>query len=47
MQHGKLVELLQVDQQGKTDAKDPYTLQLNLASKGYDRTVIEQFIDHD
>ncbi|MEL0658881.1 MULTISPECIES: ABC transporter ATP-binding protein [Psychromonas] len=47
MQHGKLVELLQVDQQGKTDAKDPYTLQLNLASKGYDRAVIEQFIDHD
>jgi len=47
MQHGKLVELLQVDQQGETDAKDPYTLQLNLASKGYDRAVIEQFIDHD
>ncbi len=47
MQHGKLVELLQVDQQGKTNAKDPYTLQLNLASKGYNREVIEQFIDHD
>ncbi|WP_160063174.1 ABC transporter ATP-binding protein [Psychromonas sp. L1A2] len=47
MQHGKLVELLQVDQQGKTSAKDPYTLQLNLASKGYNREVIEQFIDHD
>ncbi|WP_413283576.1 ABC transporter ATP-binding protein [Vibrio sp. MA40-2] len=47
MQHGKLVELLQVDQDGETHAKQPYTIQLNLASKGYDREVIEQFIDHD
>lgn len=47
MQHGKLVELLQVDSQGKTQAKNPYTMQLNVASKGYDRAIIEQFIDHD
>lgn len=47
MQHGKLVELLDVDKQGKTQAKHPYTMQLNLASKGYNRKVIEQFIDHD
>lgn len=46
MQHGKLVELLDVDQFGETQAQHPYTIQLNLASKGYDREVISQFIDH-
>jgi peptide/nickel transport system ATP-binding protein len=47
MQHGKLVELLDVDSKGDTHAQHPYTQQLNLASKGYDRAVVEQFIDHD
>ncbi|REG84929.1 ABC transporter ATP-binding protein [Marinomonas pollencensis] len=47
MQQGKLVELLQVDQDGKTYPKQAYTKQLNLASQGYDRARIEQFIDHD
>ncbi|MBD5770003.1 ABC transporter ATP-binding protein [Marinomonas colpomeniae] len=47
MQHGKLVELLQVNSKGETHAKHPYTIQLNLASKGYDRKVIEEFIDHE
>jgi peptide/nickel transport system ATP-binding protein len=47
MQHGKLVELLDVDQQGETNATHPYTQQLNLASQGYDRAVIDQFMDHD
>ncbi|MGX9419144.1 ABC transporter ATP-binding protein [Vibrio sp. WJH972] len=46
MQHGKLVEILDVDKHGETHAKNPYTIQLNLASKGYDRAVIDQFIDH-
>lgn len=47
MQHGQLVELLDIDKQGKTYPEHPYTRQLNLASKGYDREVINQFIDHD
>jgi peptide/nickel transport system ATP-binding protein len=47
MQHGKLVELLDVDEQGQTHPQHPYTQQLNLASQGYDRARIEQFIDHD
>ncbi len=47
MQHGKLVELLEVDEHGESHAQHPYTVQLNLASKGYDREVIGQFIDHD
>ncbi|MDB1123369.1 ABC transporter ATP-binding protein [Vibrio algarum] len=47
MQHGKLLELLEVDQYGETQAQHPYTVQLNLASKGYDREVISRFIDHD
>jgi len=46
MQHGKIVELLQVDKNGNTNAQHPYTQQLNLASKGYDRQVIDQFIEH-
>ncbi len=47
MQHGKLVELLKVDSNGESQPVHPYTIQLNLASKGYDREVISNFIDHD
>lgn len=47
MQHGRLVEHLNIDKNGKTHAKHPYTMQLQLASKGYDRDVIEAFIDYE
>jgi len=46
MQQGKLVELLEVDASGNTYPEHPYTRQLNLASKGYDRDIINKFIDH-
>jgi len=47
MQHGQLIELLTVDEQGEVNAQHPYTQQLHQAAKGYDRDVINQFIDHD
>ena len=47
MQHGKLLELLTINSDGKINAQHPYTIGLNQAAKGYDREVVNQFIDYD
>jgi len=46
MQQGHLVEILKVDAQGM-QPKSPYTKQLNIAAKGFDRKIIDQFMEEN
>ena len=47
MQHGRLVELLEVDLLRESRPRMPYTRQLLIASRGYDRAAIEAFEDFE
>ena len=45
MQHGRLVETLQIEQLRNFTPEHPYTSQLLRASKGYDRAAVETLED--
>ncbi|SOD89495.1 ABC transporter ATP-binding protein [Caenispirillum bisanense] len=44
MRHGEVVEQLTVDQLRDGTVQEPYTRQLLLAAKGYDRAVVEELL---
>jgi len=46
MQHGRIVEALDGDRLAARQAENPYARQLIKASDGYDRAVIDSFIDY-
>jgi len=46
MNRGKTVEIITRKQLQSGELKEPYTRQLFIASKGYDRTAIDQFQDY-
>ena len=45
MNHGTIVEELTADQLQSATPKHAYTKQLLVASKGYDRSTIDQFVE--
>ena len=47
MQHGRVVETLNVDALRRAQPKNPYTKRLLLASKGYDKDIVENLEDFD
>ena len=47
MNRGRIVELLNVDQLRAGAAREPYTRQLLVASKGYDREAAAGLVDYD
>jgi len=46
MNHGKIIEVITKKQLAEEDLQQKYTKQLLLACKGYNREVIDEFIDY-
>jgi len=46
MQHGRIVEVLDTERLASRRADNPYSQQLMKAAEGYDRAVIDSFIDY-
>lgn len=47
MNRGRVVETVATDALGDTEALSPYSRQLLVASKGYDRAAVDQFVDFE
>ena len=47
MNRGRVVETVATEALGDTDSLSPYSRQLLVASKGYDRAAVDQFVDFE